>query len=72
MQPFEFVIGTPQNEQKSYFDKSGKEHNARFSFIHIKNLDKRKMFLTTLNAGIQTIATPFEYEAEWLSPKIGG
>ncbi|NCC08898.1 MAG: hypothetical protein EOM31_00030 [Bacteroidia bacterium] len=72
LQPSEFVIGTPQNEQKSYFDKSGKEHKARFSFIHIKNLDKRKIFLTTLNAGIQTIATGFEYEAEWLSPKIGG
>jgi len=72
LQPSEFVIGMPQNEQKSYFDKSGKEHKARFSFIHIKNLDKRKIFLTTLNAGIQTIATGFEYEAEWLSPKIGG
>jgi len=72
LQPSEFVIGTPQNEQKSYFDKSGKEHKAKFSFFHIKNLDKRKIFLTTLNAGIQTIATGFEYEAEWLSPKIGG
>lgn len=40
--------------------------------MQIKNIDKRKVFLTTLNAGIQTIATGFEYDAEWLSPKIGG
>jgi|GEM_PF-4269176 len=35
--------------------------------MQIKNIDKRKVFLTTLNAGIQTIATGFEYDAEWLS-----
>jgi hypothetical protein len=38
----------------------------------IRNVEKIKVFYTTLNAGIQTIANGFEFEATWLSPKIGG
>lgn len=70
--PSDFVIGEPQKKTFSYEDKRGIVHEIKFSFMHIKNLDKRKVFLTTLNAGIETIATGFEYDAEWLSPKIGG
>ncbi|MDR0231378.1 MAG: ATP-binding protein [Dysgonamonadaceae bacterium] len=70
--PSDFVIGKPVKKILPYEDKKGKEHKIRFNFMQIKNIDKRKVFLTTLNAGIQTIATGFEYEAEWLSPKIGG
>jgi hypothetical protein len=70
--PSDFVIGNPTKKIFSYEDKKGKEHKIRFNFMQIKNIDKRKVFLTTLNAGIQTIATGFEYDAEWLSPKIGG
>ncbi|HML72244.1 MAG TPA: ATP-binding protein [Macellibacteroides fermentans] len=70
--PTDFVIGNPTNKIISYEDKKRKEHKIRFSFMQIKNIDKRKVFLTILNAGIHTIATGFEYEAEWLSPKIGG
>lgn len=44
----------------------------QFRFFNVKSLEKRKVFLTTNNAGIQTIASGFEYDAEWLSPKIGG
>ncbi|WP_026763317.1 hypothetical protein [Sediminibacterium salmoneum] len=40
--------------------------------MQIKKLDKIKIFLTTKNAGIQTIASGFEFDASWLSPKIGG
>jgi hypothetical protein len=70
--PSDFVIGKPTKKILPYEDKKGKEHKIRFNFMQIKNIDKRKVFLTTLNAGIQTIATGFEYDAEWLSPKIGG
>lgn len=70
--PSDFVIGKPIKKIIPYEDKKGKEHKIRFNFMQIKNIDKRKVFLTTLNAGIQTIATGFEYDAEWLSPKIGG
>lgn len=70
--PSDFVIGKPIKKIVPYEDKKGKEHKIRFNFMQIKTIDKRKVFLTTLNAGIQTIATGFEYDAEWLSPKIGG
>lgn len=70
--PSDFVIGNPIKKILPYEDKKGKEHKIRFNFMRIKNIDKRKVFLTTLNAGIQTIATGFEFDAEWLSPKIGG
>lgn len=70
--PSDFVIGKPIKKILPYEDKKGTEHKIRFNFMQIKNIDKRKVFLMTLNAGIQTIATGFEYEAEWLSPKIGG
>ena len=66
------MIGKPIKRNLLYQDKKGKEHNIKFNFIQIKNIDKKKVFLTTLNAGIQTIASGFEYEAEWLSPNIGG
>lgn len=70
--PSDFVIGKPIKKKLLYQDKKGKEHKIKFNFIQIKNINKKKVFLTTLNAGIQTIASGFEYEAEWLSPKIGG
>ena len=35
-------------------------------------MDKIKVFLTAQNAGLNTIAGSLEYDASWLSPKIGG
>jgi hypothetical protein len=70
--PKDFVIGKPIKKIKKYTDKKGEEHDVLFDFMHIKNMDKIKVFLTTKNAGIQTIANGFEYDANWLSPKIGG
>jgi hypothetical protein len=72
LNPNDFVIGQPTIKTILYNDKKGNEHNIQFQFFQIKNLDTRKIFLTTLNAGIQTVASGFEYDAEWLSPKIGG
>lgn len=70
--PKDFVIGNPAKKIFPYTDKKGVEHKILFDFMQIKKMDKIKIFLTTKNAGIQTIASGFEYDASWLSPKIGG
>lgn len=70
--PKDFVIGQPVKKLITYQDKKGDSHKIQFDFIQIKRVDKIKVFLTTKNAGIQTIANGFEYDATWLSPKIGG
>jgi len=70
--PSDFIIGTPEKKIIVYTDKRGANHKVNFDFIQIKNLDKIKVFMTTKNAGIQTVANGFEYDAYWLSPKIGG
>lgn len=70
--PKAFVINQPIKRIKTYIDKKGQEHKVLLDFMQIKKMDKIKVFLTTKNAGIQTIANGFEYEATWLSPKIGG
>lgn len=38
----------------------------------IKKIEKIKVFLTVQNAGLNTIAGSLEYDATWLSPKVGG
>lgn len=70
--PKDFVIGNPDKKIIPYTDKKGIEHKILFDFMQIKKMDKIKIFLTTKNVGIQTIASGFEYDASWLSPKIGG
>lgn len=70
--PKDFVVGQPIKKIIPYTDKKGEEHKVLFDFMQIKKLDKIKIFLTTKNAGIQTIASGFEFDASWLSPKIGG
>lgn len=70
--PDDFVNGKPDKVILPYTDKKGQEHRVFINFMSIRNVEKIKVFFTTLNAGIQTIANGFEYEAAWLSPKIGG
>jgi hypothetical protein len=70
--PENFVKGKPQRRVLNYTDKKGQNHKVNFNFMQIRNVEKIRIFLTTQNAGIQTIANGFEYEAAWLSPKIGG
>lgn len=70
--PTNFIIGKPSIENVPYIDKDGKEHEIAFRYINLKHVEQRKVFITTTNAGIQTIASGFEFDAEWLSPKIGG
>lgn len=70
--PEHFVIGKPVKKEINFEDKKGNEYKIIFDFIQVKKLDKIKVFLTTKNAGIQTIASGLEFDASWLSPKVGG
>ena len=70
--PSDFLVESPITKTVDYEDKKGKSHKVHFDYMNIKKLSKINVFLTTKNAGIQTIATGFEFEASWLSPKIGG
>lgn len=70
--PTKFVVGSPIKKIADYIDLKGKTHKVLFDFMQIKNFNKIKVFLTTQNAGLQTIANGFEFDASWLSPKIGG
>lgn len=70
--PNDFVINEPLKITSIYTDIKGKEHSVLFDFMQIKKMDKIKVFLTTQNAGLNTIAGSLEYDASWLSPKIGG
>lgn len=72
LNPRDYIIGTPEQKTLTYEDCDGRSHDIIFRFYNIQNIETRKVFLTTNNAGIETIAYGFEYDAEWLSPKIGG
>jgi len=61
--PDDFVIGNPDKVILPYTDKKGEDHRVHLNFMPIRNVEKIKVFFTTLNAGIQTIANGFEYEA---------
>ena len=70
--PKDFVLNTPLKKVTKFTDAKGKDHKVLFDFMQIKKYEKIKIFLTTKNAGLNTIAKGFEYDASWLSPKIGG
>lgn len=72
LDPKDFVIGKPDKIKRIYIDKQGLENNMHFSYFNVRsNSQNIKIFLTVKNAGINTIAASFEYDAHWLSPKIG-
>lgn len=70
--PSDFVVSNPIKKTLPFVDSKGKEHKILFDFMQIKKYEKIKVFLTTQNAGLNTIANGFDYDAHWLSPKIGG
>lgn len=70
--PRDYIIGYPSLKTETYEDNDGRLHQIQFRYYNIRNIESRRVFLTTNNAGIETIAYGFEYDAEWLSPKIGG
>lgn len=70
--PKDFVLNEPIKKTSKFTDSKGKDHKVLFDFMQIKTYEKIKVFLTTTNAGLNTIAKGFEFDATWLSPKIGG
>ncbi len=70
--PNDYVVNKPIKKVTTYTDTKGKDHKVLFNFMQIKRYEKIKVFLTTKNAGLNTISKGFEYDASWLSPKIGG
>jgi len=70
--PNDFVVDRPIKTISTFTDSKGKDHKVHFNFMQIKKYEKIKVFLTTSNAGLQTISKGFEFDASWLSPKIGG
>lgn len=70
--PNDFVINKPEKIAVDFNDKKGDTHKVFFTFINLTpHFERIKIFLTTKNAGIDNIVSGFEYDAEWLSPKIG-
>jgi len=72
LDPNDFVVGQPIKRSIPFIDSKGQEHKVLFDFMQIEKYDRIKVFLTTQNAGLNTIASGFDYDANWLSPKIGG
>lgn len=73
LNPNDFIEGEPEKIATKFHDKKGKEHNLLFTYIQLKStIDEIKVFLTTKNAGVDTIVSGFEYNADWLSPKMKG
>lgn len=70
--PKDYIIGEPEHRLCDYVDKKGNKHRMEMDYIQIKGLDRIRVYLTTLNAGVHENAVCFEYAAPWLSPNIGG
>jgi len=70
--PNDFIQGEPEKVVKSFKSVRGESQELHFNFIHLKpELNQIKVFITVNNAGVQTVAGTFDYDANWLSPKIG-
>ena len=73
LNPDQFIEGNPERYTEVFKDKKGKEHHLYFTYIQLKStIDEIRVFLTTKNAGVDSIVSGFQYEAEWLSPKSKG
>ena len=72
IKPQDYIIGAPERKLSEYVDKKGNKHRTEMDFIQIKGLDKIRVYLTTLNAGVHENAMCFEYAAPWLGPSVGG
>lgn len=70
--PKDYIIGIPERKLCDYTDKKGNKHRVQMDYIQIKGLDRIRVYLTTLNAGVQENVMCFEYDAPWLSPSVGG
>jgi hypothetical protein len=72
LNPEDYVIGVPEKIRLSFCDKRGNTHEIFFSYFKVKlPTENIKVFLTVKNAGINTIAASFEFDAYWISPLMG-
>jgi hypothetical protein len=70
--PNDFVINKPEKIAYDFTDKKGEEHKIYFTHFNLtSHFERIKVFLTTKNVGVDNIVSGFEYNADWLSPKIG-
>jgi hypothetical protein len=73
LKPEHFIEGAPNKQTVTFKDKKGKEHQLFFTYIKLKStIDEIRVFLTSKNAGIDTIVSGFQFEADWLSPNNQG
>lgn len=73
LKPEDFIEGHPEKIATLFKDKKGKDHNLFFTYIKLKStIDEIRIFLTTKNAGVDTIVSGFQYDADWLGPKSKG
>lgn len=73
LKPEQFIEGKPEKVAVIFKDKKAKEHNLFFTYIQLKStIDEIRVFLTTKNAGIDTIVSGFQFDADWISPKSKG
>ncbi|MCE7053041.1 ATP-binding protein [Algoriphagus sp. AGSA1] len=68
----DFIIGSPEKILKTYLNEKGESIKVFFNFLRVKSVEDIRVFLTVKNAGIDTVANSFKFDATWLSPKIGG
>ncbi|MEJ7671722.1 MAG: hypothetical protein WKF59_03210 [Chitinophagaceae bacterium] len=67
LKPEDFIKGTPEKFATLFKDKKGREHNLFFTYIQLQSsIDEIRVFLTTKNAGIDTIVGGFQFDADWL------
>ena len=68
----DFIVGSPTKIKQNYVDKFGTKHEILYTYLNVKKSSADvKVFLTTENSGIQTVAHTFDFNADWLSPKVG-
>ncbi|MBK9417490.1 MAG: hypothetical protein IPN62_09405 [Flavobacteriales bacterium] len=68
----QFIDGLPDRRILKFENKRGESFEIAFTAFKLKsNLDRRKVFITTDNAGVQSIVSGFEFDAPWMSPKVG-
>lgn len=73
LEPNDFIDGEPEKIACTFTDKKGNEHTLYFTYINLKaTIDEIRVFLTTKNAGVDSIVGGFEYDAEWLGPNSKG
>lgn len=73
LNPEDFIQGEPIRLSLTYTDKSGKDHALFYTFLQLKStIEEIRVFLTTKNAGVDTIVGGFHFEADWLDPTSKG